>query len=949
MIYNNSKEFTTNSKTNELMNSSFSGISNDVRKMVMNNSLNVSDNAWSTDRITLSSEEYLYYINLFNLNDKFDNHFIDNKTASSFLQNSGLSIAVLHSIWEYSDIENKGYLTLEDFFICCRLVAHAQNGNSLSSEIINIRPPCLPSFDIIRHKSFSDISNLDGNVEWKISGREKENYKRIFKTLDINNEEKIEGTVIREYYLNTSNLSICELMQIWSISDLDNDGFLNFEQFCIMNKMVEMRKEKEINIPLTIPPELLKSIKTEKEVMLDDNITFNKMENNKDKRDSFKMSFGDLLIAQNENRGGEGGRGGGNNENEKLDAEFDFFEFKKEDNISHMDVDDDEEEEEVFSESSNNGNDNISGDNRREFFTKGAANGYGRIDQGHVNDIDYSADIINNANDVDDNADANNQKKIKRKSEKHGKRFIQTLEEEPSEGEEDTERKKYAQKKKSKEERDVSNKRDEKEKRKSRRNQVGERQKEANGDEREQGRKGEGRRSTPSDRGKYKNKKKRKEGIDGKYNEEEEEEEKEEEQQQHQKQQHQQHQQQVHNNKTRSGNMNESKDNQKENEKRMKKKMIQSEKYFTKLIDFNYSDLKNYNIESKDVYKIEEINRKLEEDIKKKKENIEKKKKQMKCLAYVYENELKRYQCLKEERRNLEFLNICLYKDIKHKKENIRNIKKEIKELIDDINKINIENININKEYINKEKEIKTTDYKRKSLNILIDKEKNDLKKDERNLIILKNMIDYLRKQKCRAIKLQENLKNRYDVTNSDHQMLIKNILHQQNYLNKITNKRLNIQKIKNQNIVLFNSLSNQSVLLDLQNAHPHLKMGAQNDRANYSANYGESNSGSHSGNDDATMQNNAMLCNFPSVHRRYFTDKKGIPNDQNNEMKNTKKNLEIFEHIKNGDSVDIFSSLDEMESMRDDDEEEQNENDSEDLADLTSKENILQSVDNSN
>ncbi|EUT85241.1 hypothetical protein PFAG_02936, partial [Plasmodium falciparum Santa Lucia] len=72
----------------------------DMNNMYMNNpSMNmVNNNIWSSERIVLPSEEYLYYINLFNLNDKFDNQYIDNKTASSFLQNSGLSISVLHTV-----------------------------------------------------------------------------------------------------------------------------------------------------------------------------------------------------------------------------------------------------------------------------------------------------------------------------------------------------------------------------------------------------------------------------------------------------------------------------------------------------------------------------------------------------------------------------------------------------------------------------------------------------------------------------------------------------------------------------------------------------------------------------------------------------------------------------------------------------------------------------------
>ncbi|EUD66233.1 hypothetical protein C922_03428 [Plasmodium inui San Antonio 1] len=893
----------------------------DMRKIPLSNPLHISDNAWSTDRITLSSEEYLYYVNLFNLNDKFDSHFIDNKTASSFLQNSGLSISVLHSIWEYSDLENKGYLTLEDFFICCRLVAHAQNGNALNSDLINIQPPCLPSFDIIRHKSFSDISNMEGNVEWKISARETEDYRRIFKTLDMKNEEKIEGGVIREYYLNTSNLSICELMQIWSVSDMDNDGFLNFEQFCVMNKMVEVRKEKEINIPLSIPADLLNSIKADRQLVMDDDVTFRKVED-KERRDSFKLSLGDLLKTENEKKRENGGvlekgasgkgtpsKGGSPKSNDKLDMEFDFFEFKQEEK-SDVDSSEKEKKKRKKKKEKERQRDIFSERSEKKALLKKDFESYSRLDK--EDDEEENDEDGEGGMDGGEEAERRNSKAKKKAGKKEARSYDDLSTEEKS-SQESSRRGKEKSKEGDEDEAEGGAKRRSKKKKKER----GDRDRTAKAKEKQKDRqrrgheKGSGQKklelakitseeaaSRAGDTGgREKGRNATGEGA------------------------------------AKRGSLETNRGNRNTNEEEKKKKTSKSEKYFTKLIDFNYSDLKNYNIESKDVYKIEEINRKLEEEIEKKKKNIKKKKKQVNCLAYVYENELKKYQCLKEERRNLEFLNLCLYKDIKHKKENIRSIKNEIKELIEDINKISIENVNINKDYIKKEKEIKATDNKRRNLNALIDKEKNDLKKDERNLIILKNMIDYLRKQKNRALKLQENLKNRYDVTNSDHQMLIKNILHQQNYLNKITHNRLNMQKMKNQNLLFLNSLCNQSALLDMQNAHPSLRQPP-----------------------DAKAL---------AAHRRYFTDRKGIPNENNDELKSSKRNIDLFEQIKNGDSVDIFSSMDESESVEyaedeaDDEEdgeyvEEEDEkrqkgkNSMEDLANLVSKDHSLKSVDDS-
>ncbi|SCL92822.1 formin 2, putative [Plasmodium berghei] len=806
------------------------------KKNPQNNVLNISEPpTWSTNRISLSSEEYVYYVNLFNLNDKYEHNYIDNKTASSFLQNSGLSIAVLHSIWEYSDIQNKGYLTLEDFFICCRLVAHAQNGNPLSSDMINRQPPCLPSFDIIRHKSFSNISNLEGTIDWGIEITEKEEYKRIFKKLDINNEEKIEGNMIREYYLNTSNISICELMQIFHISDYDNDGYLDFDQFCVMNKIVEIRKVKEINIPLSIPKKLFNSINPDRNLVTNDydNASFKHMKKGIETHGSDKLSCLNLLKTENNDKEGNKyehlkdednvnnyenvpnyeNANNENTDNEKLNMEFDFFEFKNEE--SYNSQKEEEEQDDISQEVSNNKN--------------------------HNNEIL----IVNKKN----------KKKKKRKKKIEEKAL--TYNEEGFENEEmDPERQKQKQK-------DIKNKNEKKNEKEKMKKKTKQRDQ------------GEG--------WKEKWKEKINEKIDENISE--------------------QNSEKINDmileniSSNRTTEKNKDIENSESRNKMWKKFMNES-----KLVKLNYRNIKNPNIESKDIYKIEELNKKLEGENIERKINIEKQKNQLNRLSYIYEHELKRYQCLKDERRNLEFLNICLYKDIKYKKENIKNIKKEIKELINDINKINIENLNINKSYIKKEKDVRTADQKRKDLEQVINKEKKYLKKDEKNLIMLKNMILYLRKQKSQALKLQNDLKGRYDVTNTDYQLLVKNVFHQQNNLNNIINKRLDLEKVKNQQIVLFNSLSNQSILLDLKNKYPQLKKTLESQS-------------------DFTFQAHD---NPPqSFQRKYFVDKKGIPNELNREIKSTKKNIKNFENIKNGDSVDIFSSLDEMDSFEDIPEEE--------------------------
>ncbi|SBT02194.1 formin 2, putative [Plasmodium ovale curtisi] len=153
---------------------------------------------------------------------------------------------------------------------------------------------------------------------------------------------------------------------------------------------------------------------------------------------------------------------------------------------------------------------------------------------------------------------------------------------------------------------------------------------------------------------------------------------------------------------------------------------------------------------------------------------------------------------------------------------------------------------------------------------------------------------------------------------------------------------------MKNQNILFFNSLLKKSVFFDpknCQSSHYLLKY-SQDNNCNDIVTNGIINNVSNNNISSDTFYDpldditNSILCNVQSssLHRKYFTDKKGIPNEQTDEIRNTKKNLELFENIKNGDSVDIFSSIDDDESGKDD--EEENANNGEIFSDLLSKDN---------
>jgi len=66
-----------------------------------------------------------------------------------FFKKSGLPVDNLKEFWRIASRTSPEYLIKEEFYVCLRLIAYAQNGITPSEESIklNIEAPNLPTFD----------------------------------------------------------------------------------------------------------------------------------------------------------------------------------------------------------------------------------------------------------------------------------------------------------------------------------------------------------------------------------------------------------------------------------------------------------------------------------------------------------------------------------------------------------------------------------------------------------------------------------------------------------------------------------------------------------------------------------------------------------------------------------------------------------------------------------
>ncbi len=91
--------------------------------------------------------------------------------------------------------------------------------------------------------------------EWSIPHGPKLRYKQTFNTHDKTRSGFLTGPQARQILLQTG-LPQGILAQIWSLSDIDNDGRLTQDEFCVSMHLADMAKAGQV-LPASLPPHLV--------------------------------------------------------------------------------------------------------------------------------------------------------------------------------------------------------------------------------------------------------------------------------------------------------------------------------------------------------------------------------------------------------------------------------------------------------------------------------------------------------------------------------------------------------------------------------------------------------------------------------------------------------------------------------------------------------------------
>ncbi|XP_056276680.1 epidermal growth factor receptor substrate 15-like 1 isoform X2 [Pseudoliparis swirei] len=179
--------------------------------------------------------------------------------AAQFLKKSGLSDSTLGKIWDLADSERKGYLDRRGFFIAVRLVASAQGGNDISLHNLN-QHLAAPKFKDTNSPLLS-VSTTGPDLQWAIRLEEKGKFEGIFESLCPVNG-LLSGDKVRPVLIN-SKLPLDALGKIWDLSDVDEDGLLDKDEFTVAMHLVYRAMEKE-PVPTILPTSLIPPSKRKK-------------------------------------------------------------------------------------------------------------------------------------------------------------------------------------------------------------------------------------------------------------------------------------------------------------------------------------------------------------------------------------------------------------------------------------------------------------------------------------------------------------------------------------------------------------------------------------------------------------------------------------------------------------------------------------------------------------
>lgn len=165
--------------------------------------------------------------------------FLSSEEAHQVLQSSRLSDADLRGIWQLSDSDCDGRLSVLEFACAMHLICRRREGIELPKvlprELASLLAMCTTEAPL-------EAESNEGGFIWEISAQQLDNYKALFEVL----EKRVPGFVQLDEgraVLERSSLPNEELWHIWRLADASADSKLNLAEFVCAMHLVCCRRQ----------------------------------------------------------------------------------------------------------------------------------------------------------------------------------------------------------------------------------------------------------------------------------------------------------------------------------------------------------------------------------------------------------------------------------------------------------------------------------------------------------------------------------------------------------------------------------------------------------------------------------------------------------------------------------------------------------------------------------
>lgn len=233
-----------------------------------------------TFRTPLSSQEQAFYNQKFHQLDTEDLGVVTGEAVRPLFASSGLPGQLLSQVWATVDIDNKGFLNLNEFSAALRMIAQLQNAPNqpISAALYESTPTQLASFSINQNPAPMQSGSATGNTNNTdipaLSSNDIAKFSQLFDRT-AKGAQTVAGDKAKDIFLK-ARLPNQTLGEIWALCDRDASGVLDKSEFIMAMYLIQlcMSHHPSMNTPpAVLPTQLWDSIRLEPVVVNQPNRT----------------------------------------------------------------------------------------------------------------------------------------------------------------------------------------------------------------------------------------------------------------------------------------------------------------------------------------------------------------------------------------------------------------------------------------------------------------------------------------------------------------------------------------------------------------------------------------------------------------------------------------------------------------------------------------------------